>query len=368
MTTNFTDTLIIGGGLAGLHSAYQLFQMGQDCALLEAKSQLGGRIVSAEGDKPDVGYDLGPTWFWPHQHALLSLLDRLALPYFEQYSQGDVLYQLQADQAPTQVGGNDNLLSYRLEGGMQRLTDKLASTIPESAIHLNTVVTLVERREEHWRVEASRNGTLVVYQANNLIMAMPPRIIARACDPGQWASPHLQSALTSQQTWMAGQAKFVAAYEQPFWRDKGFSGTAFSRVGPMQQISDASATDDSHFALFGFVGIQAQMREQIGAEQLKQACLNQLAKLFGDEARLATHVFLKDWAEDDRVATVADSREQTRHAYVPMQQFAQELNQLQLGLAGSEFAAQEAGYLEGAILASQAAVDRIIQKQTRVSA
>ncbi|MEM1154111.1 MAG: hypothetical protein AAGI44_08210 [Pseudomonadota bacterium] len=41
-------------------------------------------------------------------------------------------------------------------------------------------------------------------------------------------------------TWMAGQAKVVAVYESPFWRDSGFSGDAMSRKGPLIEIHDAS--------------------------------------------------------------------------------------------------------------------------------
>ncbi|MFS0906790.1 hypothetical protein AB3N02_27595 [Priestia aryabhattai] len=58
---------------------------------------------------------------------------------------------------------------------------------------------------------------------------------------------------------MAGQAKAVAIYDRPFWRELGLSGFVSSWVGPLQEIHDASP-DVGSGALFGFLGIPARMR------------------------------------------------------------------------------------------------------------
>lgn len=67
-------------------------------------------------------------------------------------------------------------------------------------------------------------------------------------------------------TWMAGHAKVVAIYERPFWRDSGLSGFVSSRVGPLQEIHDASPEAGSG-ALFGFLGIPVEVRQQLGKEK-----------------------------------------------------------------------------------------------------
>ena len=41
-----TDIVIIGGGISGLHTAYQLQKRGIDFILIEARDRLGGRILS----------------------------------------------------------------------------------------------------------------------------------------------------------------------------------------------------------------------------------------------------------------------------------------------------------------------------------
>ena len=39
---------------------------------------------------------------------------------------------------------------------------------------------------------------------------------------------------------MVGQAKALALYDRPVWRETGLSGSAFSRVGPLGELHDAS--------------------------------------------------------------------------------------------------------------------------------
>ena len=175
-------------------------------------------------------------------------------------------------------------------------------------------------------------------------------------------SEELTNDLHTQQTWMSGQAKFVATYSNPFWREKGLSGQAFSQVGPMIEIHDASSHPNSGFALFGFIGLQSDVRSQLSTEQLKAQCLDQLSVIFGPEALSAEITYLKDWAQDKWVATDQDIMESPKHASFSMFQHKKELESLKLHLAASEFAHMEAGYLEGALLASDTAVKACCQK------
>lgn len=55
-----TEHLIIGGGLAGLHTALRLEEAGTPYLLLEGRSRVGGRIAPGVAN-PSL--DLGPAWF-----------------------------------------------------------------------------------------------------------------------------------------------------------------------------------------------------------------------------------------------------------------------------------------------------------------
>ena len=89
---------IVGGGLSGLYAAWLLTKRGiRDWVLFEARSTLGGRILSAPLAGSDDGsgteasiargrFDLGPTWFWPSiQGDLSRLIDTLGLARFAQF-------------------------------------------------------------------------------------------------------------------------------------------------------------------------------------------------------------------------------------------------------------------------------------------
>ncbi|MEI8647203.1 FAD-dependent oxidoreductase [Paraglaciecola sp. Hal342] len=101
-----TNVIIIGGGLAGLHTANGLKALNIPCILLEAKDHLGGRIDSVSASnieqEPrefasqfDHSHDMGPTWIFPHQYKIQALVKELGLKLFEQYAAGDVLFQAQ---------------------------------------------------------------------------------------------------------------------------------------------------------------------------------------------------------------------------------------------------------------------------------
>ena len=161
---------------------------------------------------------------------------------------------------------------------------------------------------------------------------------------------------------MAAQAKFVVSYPTPFWREQGLSGQAFSQVGPMVEMHDASLKDSDNYALFGFIGWPASKRNQQTTEQLKTDCLKQLAWFYGDIAYDFEACTIKDWALDKWVASSQDIQEPSQHPIFQTAPLSQELTSLNLYLAGSEFAQQDPGYLEGAIDAVDSSIERLLQQ------
>ena len=350
---NSPEYLIVGGGLAGLYSAYRLAQAGRTFTLIEAARSAGGRIAASPA--PDAYasvLDVGPTWFWPHQARMQSLLQELEVSSYPQYTDGDALYQMTQVGGPVRTAGAGAMLSYRVAGGMTALITSLQEKLEANRLVLNTEATAAERQDDHWTLSVRTPDGAGTYCGQNLVIAVPPRQVLRALTPERWASPELQSALRGQQTWMAAQAKFVAAYAEPFWRAAGLSGDAFSRTGPLVEIHDATDELTGTAALFGFVGIPARQRARIGPGALRDACLRQLVALFGDQASTPTYMYLKDWSDNPWVATPQDLDEAPAHASFPLESFRAELVALSLHLAGSEYATLEPGYLEGALEAS----------------
>jgi len=358
---NIAEVIIVGGGISGLYAAFRLREAHIPYLLLEAKSTFGGRIAGQPtGIDSDLSVDLGPTWFWAHQARIRQLLKHLNTEWFEQYSQGDALYHMHPEEAPSRTPGSaGTMTSYRVKGGMQKLIAALTDQLDQTCIRAGHGATTIKKHNNIWQVTAVNHGGEKTFTANQLVLALPPRLIVKYLEPEQYLSEELVKTLKAQQTWMSGQAKFVAVYNKPFWRKKGLSGQAFSRVGPMMEMHDGSSAEDSGFALFGFIGLPPAVRTQFSSEQLKSQCLAQLKVLFGPEALDVETSYLKDWAQDKWVATDQDIKEAPMHPAFPATKHEKELGSLRLHLAASEFAQLEGGYLEGALSAADTAVNSI---------
>lgn len=349
--------VIIGGGLAGLYAGYLLKSRGVDFKILEAGERLGGRILGKPcsndaGSRLDL--DLGPTWFWPHQTELVALLKALNIEVFEQYNQGEALFEADAHK-PVERFIPSYMQSLRVCGGMNRLIDRLAAEIADDAIELNCAVSGIRSTNGQWQISTA-NSRIPVFETDRIIIAAPPRVIVDKLEMTGEGLESVKKVLAGVPTWMAAQAKFVAGYKNPFWRKQGLSGQAFSRCGPMVEIHDASVADNDGFALFGFIGVPASDRMNIPHEELMQACLSQLAKIFGEQATDVENCYLLDWAKNKFIANAADIHGQPEHPFIDLTPYRKSLKDNGLFFAGSEVATQDPGYLRGAIIAANNAV------------
>ncbi|MBS0281989.1 MAG: FAD-dependent oxidoreductase [Proteobacteria bacterium] len=338
--------VIAGGGLAGLYAARLLAQAGADFCLLEARERLGGRILSAAAD----GFDLGPAWFWPDMQPMMAgLVEELGLSSFAQYADGDVL--IERPQQPLQrfAGFGQMASSFRIAGGTGALVQALANTLPQDRIRLGMAVTAAVLEGDGVTLWL-RDGETV--RAGRVLFALPPRLMERtiAFSP----EPQTRALWRATATWMAPHAKFLAVYETPFWREAGLSGTAQSMVGPMVEIHDASAMAGKA-ALFGFIGVPADLREKVGEADLKAHCQAQFVRLFGPMAARPFATYLKDWAADALTAT-ADDRQGGEHPAPIARPWFDAAWAAHALMAGSETAPEHPGYLEGALLAAASGV------------
>lgn len=295
-----TDTLIIGGGLAGLSIAAQLDAQNHDFQLIEARNRLGGRILTKTVSGGD--FDLGPAWFWHGQPRIAALIQQLGLPVFEQYAAGDQMFEDQRGNVQRRRGFAAMQGSLRLEGGLGRLIDAVSSSLPQDRLHLSTPAISVVDDISTVTVHTATNQS---FKASRVVLALPPRVAATLTFAPN-LSDQIVSTLTEIPTWMGGQAKVVAVYETAFWRNTGLSGDGNSQHGPMIEIHDASPATGGPPALFGFIGIPASHRTDEIA--LKDHVKAQLVRLFGTDAAAPVDILLKDWAFDPQTSTEQDLR------------------------------------------------------------
>ncbi|MFX0540589.1 flavin monoamine oxidase family protein [Roseovarius sp. S4756] len=344
-----TDVAIIGGGLSGLALARELHRAGVDFQLFEARDRFGGRIDALR--LPGGAIDLGPSWLWPGQPRMAALLNDLGLRSFAQHSQGLSLVEDPAGRVHKGPGYASMAGALRIEGGAARLIDTLAHTLPQERLHLST---RVQALSEAGRVTLADGR---VCRANTIVLALPPRIAARLVTSPALPDAALR-ALAAIPTWMAGHAKFVAAYDAPYWRDAALSGDAVSAIGPLAEIHDASGPNGAPAALFGFVGVPADQRRD-HAEAFKVAAIDQLARLFGPAARTPTATALMDWATVPETATEADRHPPRMHPAYGLPGAVRDLWDGRLLFAGAEMADDMGGLMEGALASAAAVAARI---------
>ena len=340
-----TDTLIVGGGLAGLSLAAELNRAEHDFQLVEARDRFGGRILTESFDGGH--FDLGPAWFWPGQPRIAALIDRLGLTPFDQFSDGELLFEDERGVVQRGRGYASMQGSLRLRGGFGNLIHALQTTLPAQRLHTSTPIIKISKTETG--IAAQSAGGMAI-NAKRAVLALPSRLAATFCFAPDLPAPAF-AAMTETATWMAGQAKAIAIYENAFWRDAGLSGDVMSRHGPMVEMHDASPARGGPSALFGFIGMPAHTRSD--EKLLREHVLIQLTRLFGDAAASPIELLIKDWAYDPHTSTHLDQQPLFAHPQYGVPSDLAGLWGGALVFGGTESASQFGGYLEGALEAAE---------------
>ncbi|MDA3912833.1 FAD-dependent oxidoreductase [Oleiagrimonas sp.] len=348
-------TVVIGAGLSGLYAARLLEQGDHDVLLLEARERVGGRILSLSADDGVHAYDMGPSWLWPAMNPRAArLIEALAATLYPQHVDGGAVMEEASGRVQRlQRTWATEPASMRVYGGIGALTHALRDSLQRTSIRLGTRVTSLRLLGADTVEVTLESGETV--RTARVISTLPPRLLVDTLSwmpalPADW-----QAARRATPTWMAGQAKFLAIYDHAFWRANGLSGMAMSQRGPLVEIHDASDADGKHAALFGFVGVAHDGRRQLGRDQLVRLALAQLTRLFGSRASTPQTVHLKDWADASCTAVPADAIPPPGHPSYPQASLPAPWSGC-VQLAGSEFAGDFAGYLEGALDAAERAV------------
>ena len=364
-----TRIAIVGGGLSGLYAAHLLAQQGHDhWVLLEARPSLGGRVLSvpvtASNGQSDP-LDLGPSWFWPGMQAQLAqVVHALGLASLAQHELGDMVIERSRGEAPQRMQGlMTSPPSMRLAGGMASLVEALARPLPSAQVLTGQTVRRIRHTGAQVELDIeSAEGPALTWRADHVLLALAPRLAVNRID----FDPPLPQALASQwsdtPTWMAPHAKYVAVYDEPFWRAQGLSGEARSGIGPMVEIHDASVPGGCA-ALFGFLGVPARVRQGVTQEVLRMHCRAQLTRLFGDRAASPRAELFKDWALDPLTATPADWDGGGHHPLAPPTTAQSGVWSSCLRGIGSEWSREFAGYVAGAIDAASLGVQALSQQR-----
>lgn len=360
------EIAIVGGGLCGLALANSLRAHGLACEVFEARPRLGGRIHSVAARNNGHALDLGAAWFWPrHQPRIVRLLGELGLASFPQHENGTMLALKDAESPPVRIELDDlHGGAYRIEGGTAALIHALAARLPAECLHPEHVLEHLEAASDHVVLRLRHGHEARELRARQVVLALPPRLVEERIGFTPLLNGQLRELLREQPTWMAGQAKAVAAYGRgdgmdaegldraAFWRDEGQSGNAFARYprAVLAEVHDACDALGSRAALSAFLALEAQAR---GAFRLGLPLLvgSQLAQLFGARAQEA-EIHIQDWADEPWTCARLDLTPTVEHPAYAARALQAPTWGGRLHFGGSETAAQGGGYMEGALEAA----------------
>ncbi len=341
--------LIIGAGLSGLLTAYRLQKEGIPYKILEARSRIGGRIhtLTTANHTP---VEMGATWFTDVHNHLRSLLNELAISYFEQYSKGSAFYQstaafAQEIQLPNQPS------SYRISGGSSNLIETLYSKLNPNNVLLNQTVK---------EIKATSDGVLVVtdqvYEGTHAVLAIPPKLWSKNIV----FEPPLPQSLTNvalqTHTWMEDSIKVAVTYAAAFWQQENQSGMLFSTTGPLTEFYDHCDHARSTFALCGFCSTTFK---NLSYEERKTKVIHQLKNAFGEKATQFLDYNECIWSQEPNTFHLSDSllfpHQNNGHPI-----FSKTYYNDTLFISSAEASAAFPGYMDGAVFVGNAIAKKLI--------
>lgn len=334
--------IIIGAGLSGLLLGYRLKNAGIPFKILEARKRIGGRIQTVKSvNKTPV--EMGATWFHHEHRNFFRLLGELEIPFYEQYMEGTAFFQARAGVPAESFIMPDQEPSYRIGGGSQALVEKLASHLDPEDILLGQSVDQIRFSEDEVEVQAEKS-----FSGEKVVLALPPKLWQETIR----FSPELPTSYINvareTQTWMEDSIKVGLVYESPFWRNKEYSGTLFSNVGPMTELYDHCNKEASTFALCGFMHPNYKSLSQ---DDRKNRIIEQLVSSLGIEAQEVLEYLEQDWSQEPHTsgthALPLFPHQNNGHEIYEKSLFGERLY-----FSGTESSPLHGGYMEGAVYSS----------------
>lgn len=337
------DVIIIGGGLSGLTVAHELQKTALSWRLLEARSVFGGRLAN---DDKGHNIDLGGAWIWPFQQPNMQRLTQsLSIPTFQQ---------------------PDDPSSTRIDGGAVLYINRLSEGLAKDSIQLNTPVTSCTLKTIKDAMDAGasddtdsrsvgddaivqvKTSTQETLFARRVVLAVPPKLIARHITFDPPLSDAKQSAMSSSETWMAGVTKVGLVYSNRFWNEDSSNMGLPSE--PAFQVYDSSTKDGFVSALTFFT-----LANSDNDKELADACAMQIQSVwtyyrqpFANKALDYVEYHVKRWPKETYISEDHNPRRINPHPQPVRALSTNEWNDALL-FSGSESDRLSPGVMEGAV-------------------
>jgi monoamine oxidase len=275
---------------------------------------------------------------WAAQASDISLLHAL----FYTHSNADLETLLAVDRGAQQD---------RVVGGSVLVADAMAAALGERVV-LGRPVRRIEQDDHEVRVTA-RDGSQ--YRGDTAIVTLPPTLAGRLeYDP---PLPSWRDQLT--QRMPAGSViKAYAVYPEPFWRQDGLNGQAAADTGPVKVTFDNSPPSGTPGVLMGFLeGSQARIWARRSQADRREAVIGSFVRYFGQAAARPAQYAERDWMAEEftRGCYGAHVAPGVWTSYGE----AWRAPAGRIHWAGTEYAPQWNGYMEGAVRSGETTADTV---------
>lgn len=355
--------LIIGAGIAGLTAAHQLHKHNIDVTIVEARSRIGGRILTFfPPNRLTLPLDYGSSWFQDEHKHVKKMIRELRLKRFLQSTDGLAIHDYGAGKTPQQFTPQPSALSYRLVGGMQTLIDKLQKRLPPDTVHLDTLVTQLSSDTDGIIVSATQNDNTVYYDSDYVIITVPPIVASTSIAYHPDLPLKIHQVLRSTPAWMGQVMKVFLVYDSPFWRKMGLSGRSISPDGIVNEFYDASPEHEPFGVLVGLLDPNSRGYNMLKPDR-KQAIITQIKRLYGWQSNEIKYYGEINWAyesyttERNTIGSYIDD-----HALYGHPILQQPTMNGRLFWGGSEVSTVSGGYMEGAVYRASEIAEAIIMK------
>jgi len=344
-----SDVIIIGAGLTGLSLAKNLSDKGyKNVIVLEARDRIGGRIHTLQ-TSDGTPVEMGATWFFSNFNNMFKALKSIDVGLMEQFMKGAIMYESDPGKVRTKSSSGDYNNMFRIKGGTSNFVNTLLSKIDKDKVMLNQVVTNINK------LDGEHGGLMEVvtrdssFRARRVVTTIPPQLLVHSVKFSPALPADLDQVARNTHTWMGDSMKGAVTYAKRFWTEQGKAGALYSHSGPFVQMYDQTSTDGTKFALVGFMDENVA---RLPYEQRRKRVIDQLVRVFGDEAKSPLDYKDTYWASEpftmpQNVPSPYQQRNVGHSAYRKPYMGGS------LFIGGTETSHHAAGFMEGAVTSAK---------------
>ncbi|QDI90766.1 FAD-binding protein [Salicibibacter halophilus] len=420
MASKKYQTIVVGGGLAGMSAANTLHNKGIDYKVIEASNRSGGKVLS-DRQNADVFFELGPQFVNKDMTEMARLIkasgmeiketdmpenaisissmnqeidnltdfdtrlddwdgqvdERLSALYDRFFDDEGVKKIISSNQAELLNIHPDHISARALKEVNARYESEMSDLTHQSSGPLNQVISYLEKNiagnifynEPVQQVVETNEGCTIItgageYEAASVIVAVPPTVASRIS-----YSPNLkdqyQEALNSYTDGAIIKASWV--YRQPFWHNHLVNG----EVKRIQEIiytdpkgvvvMDSSKKGEEH-RLTMFIGAdEAKKLDQEGEEHQRRMANQLLTEVFGDQAKNYEAMALSAWVNHPYCGGGYGASVHIGGKVDAAETLREPFHQF--AFACSEIAEAFPNFMEGAVRSGQHAANRIAKEK-----